>query len=100
MAVSLFMRFQVKDFASWLHPDPSVPAQMMKERGVLAHSLHRSPSDPNTLIVYTQLPDAQAANAYVAFVEGLPGDMQNWFAIPGTVEWWVGDDVPGYSGKQ
>lgn len=76
MAVSLFMRFQVKDFASWLNPDPSVPAQEMKKHGVLAHSLHRSPSEPNTLIVYTQLPDAKTADAYVAFVAGLPGDMK------------------------
>ncbi len=100
MAVSLFMRFQVKDFASWLNPDPSVPAQELKKHGVTAHSLPRSPDNPNTLILYTQFPDASAANAYVAFVEGLPGEMKNWFAIPGTVEWWVGDDVPGYSGRQ
>lgn len=100
MAVSLFMRFQVKDFDSWLHPDPNVPDQMMKQNGALAHSLHHSPSDPNTLIVYTQFPDADTMNAYVAFVEGLPGDMKNFYAIPGTVERWVGDDVPGYSARQ
>ncbi len=96
MAVSLFMRFQVKDFASWLNPAPSVPAQEMKKHGVTAHSLHRSPSEPNTLILETQLPDAKAADAYMAFVEGLPGEMKNWLSTPGTVEWWVGDDVPGY----
>lgn len=100
MAVSLFMRFQVKDFASWLNPDPNVPAQTMKQNGVLAYSLHRSPVEPNTLIIYTQLPDANAVDAYVAFLEGLPGDMKNFYAIPGTVERWVGDDVPGYSAKQ
>lgn len=100
MTVSLFMRFQVKDFAAWLNPDPGVPAQMMKDWGVLAHSLHRNPDDPNTLMVYHQFPDMTTLKSYVAFVEALPGEMKNFFAVPGTVEWWVGEDVPGYSSNR
>lgn len=40
------------------------------------------------------------ADAYMAFVEGLPGDMKHWFAIPGRLGGWVGDNVPRYSGEQ
>jgi hypothetical protein len=97
MTVSLFHRFQVKDFAAWLNPDPGVPAKLMKDNGVLAYSLHRNPDDPNTLMVYCQFPDMTTLQAYVALVEGFPGEMKNFFAVPGTVEWWVGEDVPGYS---
>lgn len=99
MTVSLFHRFQVKDFAAWLNPDPSVPAQLMKDKGVLAHSLHRNPDEPNTLMLYYQFPDMATLKSFVAFVEALPGEMKNFFAVPGTVEWWVGEDVPGYSSK-
>ena len=73
MSVSLFHRFQVKDFAAWLNPDPGVPAKTMKDNGVLAYSLHRNPDDPNTLMIYCQFPDMDTLKAYVAFLEALPG---------------------------
>ena len=57
MTVSLFHRFQVKDFATWLNPDPGVPAKLMADNGVLAYSLHRNLDDPNTLMLYYQFPD-------------------------------------------
>lgn len=97
MTVSLFMRFQVKDFDSWLNPDPSVPAQTMKDNDVLAYSLHRDLNDPNTLMIYTQLPDENALKSYVSFFESLPGEMKNFFAVPGSVEMWIGNDIPEYS---
>ncbi|MFO7679120.1 MAG: hypothetical protein R6X34_03635 [Chloroflexota bacterium] len=97
MTVSLFMRLQVKDFDSWLNPDPSVPAQTMKDNDVLAYSLHRDPNDPNTIMIYTQLPDENALKSYVAFLESLPGEMKNFFAVPGSVEMWIGNDIPEYS---
>jgi hypothetical protein len=62
----------------------------------------RTETNSGSLLMYglTLIREADAMNAYVAFVEELPGDMKNWFAIPGTVERWVGDDVPGYSARQ
>lgn len=99
MTVSLFHRFQVKDFDEWLNPDPNVPAQIMKENGALAYSLHRDPNAPNTLMVYYQFPDEDTLKSFIAFAEALPGEAKNFHAVPGTVEWWVGEDVPGYSSK-
>jgi hypothetical protein len=91
------MRFQVKDFDSWLNPDPGVPAQTMKDNGVLAYSLHRDPNDPNTIMIYTQFPDEKTLKSYVAFMESLPGETKNFFAVPETVEQWIGTDMPAYS---
>jgi quinol monooxygenase YgiN len=91
------MRFQVKDFDSWLNPDPGVPAKTMKDNGVLAYSLHRDPNDPNTIMIYTQFPDEKTLKSYVAFMESLPGEMKNFFAVPETVEQWIGTDMPAYS---
>ena len=97
MTVSLFMRFQVKDFDSWLNPDPGVPVQTMKDNGLVAYSLHRNPDDPNTLMIYHQFPDENTLKSYVAWLEALPGEMKNFQAVPETVERWVGEDIPGYS---
>ena len=97
MTVSLFLQFQVKGFASWLNPDPNVPARTMKDNGVLAYSLYRNPDDPKKLMIHHQFSDEKTFTANVAFMEALPGEMKYFFAVPGIVEMWVGEEVPGYN---
>lgn len=75
MIVSLFWRFQVKNFDLWLNPDPEGLAQMFKEQGVLAYSLHRSSDDPNSLMFYTQFPDEETAKSFGHRYSHLPGDI-------------------------
>jgi quinol monooxygenase YgiN len=97
MTVSLFHRFEVKDFDLWLNPDPNVPKQNMKAQGVLAYSLHRNRDNPNQLMIYYLFPDEETLRSYITFVETLPGEMKNFFALPGTVEWWIGDYIETHS---
>ena len=99
MTVSLFQRLQVKDFDSWLNPDQNAVAQMMKDNGALAFSLHRNLDDPNALMVHYQFADQNTAKSFVAWMEAA---IVEWaIEYPGStqeiLEWWVGEDVQGYS---
>lgn len=94
MTVSLFQRMQVKDFASWLNPNPEEVTHNMKSMGVSSFSLHRSPDDPNSLMLHYQFEDVAAAKAfstgYKAMLEGYlkeyPGAEQK------ILDEWVGED--------
>ncbi len=99
MTVSLFMRFQVKDYASWLHPNPADVDRNMRSAGAVAYSLHRNADDPNMLIIRFQFADGTALKSFVAWMEALPGEDKNFGALPGTLEMWVGEDVQGYSSQ-
>lgn len=99
MTVSLFWQIQVEDFDTWLNPDPDGLAQMFKEQGVSAYSLHRNPDDPNALMCHFQFADKNALNSFDAWYKVTKVEWLKQF--PGTkhdiVMSWVGQDVPGYS---
>ena len=63
MSVSLYWRFQVENFDTWLNPDPDGLAQMFKEQGVSAYSLARNLDDPNSVMVHMQFADKDTLNA-------------------------------------
>ena len=48
MSVSLYWRFQVENFDTWLNPDADGLALMFKEQGVSAYSLARNLATPRT----------------------------------------------------
>jgi quinol monooxygenase YgiN len=99
MAVSLFWRFQVGDFDSWLNPDPNGLAQMFKEQGMSAYSLHRNSDDPNAVMVHMQFADENTLNSFEAWYKVAKPEWEKQY--PGSkhdiVMSWVGKDVPGYS---
>ena len=99
MAVSLFWRFQVEDFDSWLNPDPDGLAQMFKEQGASAYSLHRNSDDPNAVMVHMQFADENTLNSFLAWYKGAKVEWEKQYAGSkhDIVMSWVGQDVPGYS---
>lgn len=99
MTVSLIWRFQVKNFDTWLNPDPDGLAKMFKEQGVAAYSLHRSVDDPNEVTVLMQFADENALNSFDAWYKVAKPQWEEQYAgsqhdIVGS---WIGKDVPGYS---
>ena len=95
MAVSLFARHKVKDFAIWkkLHDEN---AQFIKDNGVIASSVHRDLDDPNLVMAYHQFADASTARAYLALFDSgafQEGPVKIGGVIPKTLEIWVGEDV-------
>lgn len=65
MTVSMIARHKVNDFAAWKKGyDGS--AQLRKDGGVIAHSVHRVLDDRNMVAVYHQFKDESAAKAYGA----------------------------------
>ena len=99
MTVSLFARHKVKDFDSWLNPDPDALRQMMKDQGVLAFSLHRNLDDRNSLNIHYQFADEKSAKSFVRWMEEL---VVEWPKVrPGgeqeILEWWIGEDIPSHS---
>jgi len=99
MSVSLFLRFQVENFDSWLNPDPDGLAQMFKEQGVSAYSLHRSSDDPNAVMVHMQFADENTLKSFLAWYEGSKVEWEKHYAGSkhDIVSAWVGQDVAGYS---
>ena len=99
MTVSLFQRVQVKDFDSWLNPDQDAVAQLLKDQGVLAFSLHRNPDDPNSLMIHNQFSDMDSLKSFIAWYEAAIVEWE--IEYPGStqeiLEWWIGEDVQGYS---
>jgi quinol monooxygenase YgiN len=94
MTVSLFNRMQVKDFDSWLNPNPAEVTQNMKSMGVLAFSLHRNQDDPNSLMLHYQFADEDTAKSFVTGYESM---LQEYLKEhPGAeqeiLEWWIGED--------
>lgn len=98
MAVSLFWRLQVENFDTWLNPDPDGLAQMFKEQGMSAISLHRNSDDPNAVMVHMQFADENTLKSFEAWYKTMKVEWIKQF--PGTqhdiVISWVGKDVPGY----
>jgi quinol monooxygenase YgiN len=99
MSASLYFQFQVENFDSWLNPDPDGLAQMFKEQGVSAYSLHRNSADPNAVMVHMQFADENTLNSFEAWYRvAKPGwEKQYAGSKHGIVLSWVGQDVPGYS---
>ena len=99
MSVGLFWRFRVKDFDSWLNPDPDGLEQMFKQQGMQAYTLHRSIDDPNSVMFYAQFPDEATAHAFEAWYK--TSSVEYVKQYPGSeteiVMSWVGRDVEGYS---
>lgn len=94
MTVSLFLRFQVRDFEAWVNPSGDEVAQMMQNNGVLAYSLHQNLNNPNWLMVHHQLADEKALESLLAWLDTIPDGNRYYQALPGTLEMWVGDDHP------
>ena len=94
MTASSFVRHKVNDFATWKKGYDEV-AQLRKDGGVIAESVHRAPDDPNTVIVYHQYTDLSKAQGFVAAVS--TGELQSVLKKLGvkleTLEVWVGQDV-------
>lgn len=98
MNVSVFQRIQVKDFDTWVHPDPNAVAEIFKGQGALSMSLTRNLDDPNALMVHMQFADDNAAKAFVEWYEKAAVE---WYEQdPNTAqdiqEWWLGTDVEGF----
>ncbi len=98
MTVSLFWQIQVEDFDSWLNPDAEGLAQMFKEQGVLAYSLHRNLDDGNALMCHFEFADKNTLKSFEAWYEAAKAEWES--THPGSkheISAWVGEDVPGYS---
>ena len=99
MSVSLYWRFQVEDFDSWLNPDPDGLAQMFKAQGVSAYSLARNSDDPNSVMVHMQFADKATLNSFLAWYKGSKVEWEKQH--PGSKHdillAWVGEDIPGHS---
>lgn len=95
MTVSLFVKHQVKDFDTWkkLYDEN---AQLRKDNGVIADSVHSSLEDPSSLMIYHQFADANALEAFTAMFdtdeirELVVGQMG---VLPETMEMWAGEDA-------
>lgn len=98
MTVSIFQRVQVKDFESWLHPNPDQVAENMKGLGALSFHLTRNLDDPNALMIHFQFPDETTAqsfkDSYQKAVE--QRNEQSPDGAQDIQEWWFGMDVEGY----
>jgi len=99
MTVSLFWRIQVGDFDTWLNPDQDAVAQMFKDNGVLAYSLHRNLDDRNALMFHSQFADENTLKSFVAWYEAKKAEWEIEFpdSTHEILESWVGEDVPGVS---
>jgi len=99
MSVSLYWRFQVGNFDSWLNPDPDGLAQMFKEQGVSAYSLARNSDDPNSVMVHMQFADENTLNSFLAWYKGSKVEWEKQYAGSkhDIVLSWVGQDIPGYT---
>ncbi len=99
MAISLFWIIQAENFDTWLNPDPDGLAQMFKEQGVLAYSLHRNSDDPNAVMVSMTFADRNTLNAFETWYKAAKVEWHEQF--PGSKHdiamRWVGNDVPGYN---
>jgi hypothetical protein len=100
MAISVFQRVQVKDFDSWLNPNPEEVFAMMKEQGALSVLLTRNLEDPNSLMIHMDFPDESTAKS---FMEWYDTKVQEWTAAGYTSqdikEWWLGTNVDSHSGS-
>ena len=98
MTASLFIQFQANDFDVWLNPDADGLAGYLKEKGVLAYSIHRNPNDLNSIMIYHQFADEATSKSY-----------QDWFEEATTargkeqpeakidnLQMWAGQDLEGY----
>lgn len=98
MSVSLFWNIQVEDFDSWLNPDAEGLAQMFKEQGVSAYSLHRNPDDRNALMCHFEFADENSLKSFESWYKASKAE---WEAqLPGAkheITAWVGEDIQGYS---
>lgn len=99
MTVSLFWRFQVESFDSWLNPDPDGLAQMFKDIGVSAYSMHRNSDDPNAVMVHMQFADESALNSFEAWYKVSKAEWEKQYSGSkhDIVMSWVGQDVPEYT---
>jgi len=98
MTTSLFIRFQATDFDAWLNPDADGLAQYLKEKGVLAYSIHRNSDDPNAIMIYHQFANEDTAKSFTDWFEDVTtarGNDQPETKIE-NVAVWVGVDLDGY----
>lgn len=92
MTVTIFLRIQTPDFETWITPDPKAVGEMLTGQGALSYNLHRNLDDANQVISSMQFTDEAAAKAFKEwFIPIAAGHDQQ------LVEWWLGEDVPGYS---
>lgn len=87
---TMFLRHKVSDYSKWKSVYDSF-GPTRKEKGVIAASVHREASDPNTVIVTHQFKDMSAATALVNSEE-LKSAMQNAGVIS-QPEIWFTEDV-------
>ena len=99
MSASLYWRFQVENFDTWLNPDPDGLAQMFKAQGVSAYSLARNLEDPNSVMVHMQFADKDTLNSFLAWYKGSKVEWEKQYSGSkhDIVLAWVGEDIPGYS---
>lgn len=99
MAISVFQQVQVKDFDSWLNPDPNQVFEMMKEQGASSVLLTRNLEDPNSLMIHMEFPDESTAKS---FVEWYDKQVKEWtaagYASQEIKEWWIGETIESHSG--
>jgi quinol monooxygenase YgiN len=94
MTVSMIAKHKVNDFATWKKGYDGT-AQLRKDGGVIADSVHRALDDPNMVTVYHQFADENTAKAFGARLDS------DEFRAMGkemginleTVEVWLLEDV-------
>jgi hypothetical protein len=82
----------------WLNPDADGLAQMFKDHGVSAYSLHRNSDDPNALMCHLRFADEITLKSFEAWYEVSKAEWES--EHPGSkhdIVPWIGKDVPGYS---
>jgi quinol monooxygenase YgiN len=87
---TLFVKHRVADFTKWKAVYDEVDG-LRKQHGITAASIHRTPDDPNVVIVTHRFKDMKGAKA-LADSPGLKAAMER-AGIQGAPEFWFGEDV-------
>lgn len=95
MTVSLFVQHQVKDFAKWKKFYDENSREVLEAGGVLAATVHRNLDDPNSVLVYSQFANADAAKAFINRLNS--DESREVSAVSGSImeslNIWAGEDV-------
>jgi quinol monooxygenase YgiN len=87
---SMFVKHKAADFGKWKRAYDEFD-WARKQHGITAASVHRSPEDPNLIIVVHRFKDMDSAKKF-ANSETLQSTMQK-AGVQGRPEIWFGEDV-------
>ena len=87
---TLFVKHKVADYGKWKQGYDKFNDKR-KEFGISAASVHRTPDDPNTIIVTHRFKDTASAQAFINS-DDLKATMKE-AGVLGPPEIWFGEDV-------